>query len=84
MNKRYILAAAICLAGVTMAEASATTAPVQAVQQNGKVLKGTIVDQNGEPIIGATVLVKGTKNATVSDFDGDFTLNNASGTIVVS
>lgn len=84
MNKRYILAAAICLAGVTMAEASATTAPVQAVQQNGKVLKGTIVDQNGEPIIGATVLVKGTKNATVSDFDGNFTLNNASGTIVVS
>lgn len=36
------------------------------------------MDANGEPIIGASVLVKGTTNGTITDFDGNFTLNNAS------
>lgn len=43
------------------------------------------MDANGEPIIGASVLVKGTTNGTITDFDGNFTLNNASkGILVVS
>lgn len=40
-----------------------------------KVLTGQIVDVNGEPIIGANVLVKGTTNGTITDLDGKFTLN---------
>lgn len=35
---------------------------------------GTIVDGQNEPVIGASVLQKGTSNGTVSDFDGNFTL----------
>ncbi len=48
---------------------------VQTVMQTGTV-KGQVVDATGEPIIGARVLVKGTTNGTITDFDGNFTLNN--------
>lgn len=37
---------------------------------------GKVVDEEGEPIIGASIVVKGTKIATVSDIDGNYTLNN--------
>lgn len=37
---------------------------------------GTVVDENGEPIIGASVVVKGTKNGSVTDLNGRFTLQN--------
>ncbi len=46
---------------------------------------GTIVDNEGEPIIGATVMEKGTSNGTISDIDGNFHLKTASGaTLVIS
>ena len=41
-----------------------------------KKVTGTIVDAAGEPIIGASVMVKGTSNGAVTDFDGNFTINN--------
>lgn len=37
---------------------------------------GKVTDTNGEPLIGATVLVKGTDSGTVTDFDGTFSLDN--------
>ena len=40
---------------------------------------GTIVDATGEPIIGASVLEVGTTNGTITDFDGNFTLNVSDG-----
>ena len=43
-------------------------------------VSGTVLDPDGEPIIGATVMVKGTNNGTVTDFDGNFTLKVAPGT----
>ena len=43
-------------------------------QQKGKVLKGAVKDQSGEPVIGANVVVKGTTNGTVTDVNGNFTL----------
>lgn len=38
-------------------------------------ISGTIVDEAGEPIIGATIMEKGTQNGAVTDIDGHFTLN---------
>lgn len=38
--------------------------------------KGNIADVSGEPIIGASVVVKGTSQGTVSDLDGNFTINS--------
>ena len=48
-------------------------------------VKGTVKDNTGEPVIGASVVQKGTSNGIVTDIDGNFTLNVPSNsTIVVS
>lgn len=46
------------------------------------VLHGTVVDAAGEPVIGASVIVDGgkTTKGTITDFDGNFTLNVSAGT----
>ena len=51
--------------------------PLQKAPTSGKKVKvrGVIKDETGEPIIGATVRVKGQSEGTVSDFDGNFTLD---------
>lgn len=41
-------------------------------------VKGTVKDSAGEPVLGASVLVEGTTNGTVVDFDGSFVLNGVS------
>ena len=48
-------------------------------------ITGTVVDETGEGVIGATVMEKGTSNGTVTDIDGNFTLKVAEGaTLVIS
>lgn len=55
-------------------------------QQTKKTVTGVVKDQNGEPVIGANVSVKGTTNGTITDIDGNFNLENISenGIIVIS
>ncbi|MDY3266552.1 MAG: TonB-dependent receptor [Phocaeicola sp.] len=50
-------------------------------QKVGKV-NGKVLDSNGDPIIGATIKEKGTSNGTITDFDGNFTLDVASNAIL--
>lgn len=45
------------------------------VQQGTLRITGTILDTKGEPVINATVKEVGTKNATITDFDGNYTIN---------
>lgn len=45
------------------------------IQQTGKTVTGVVTDNVG-PVIGANVLVKGTTNGVITDFDGKFTLSN--------
>lgn len=53
--------------------------------QQSKLVKGTIVDATGMPVIGANVMVKGTTNGTITDMDGNFSLEAPVGaTLVVS
>ncbi|SFL17084.1 TonB-linked outer membrane protein, SusC/RagA family [Porphyromonadaceae bacterium KH3CP3RA] len=48
-------------------------------------VRGTVVDEAGEPVIGATIQIKGTSQGTVSDIDGNFNLSApADGTLVIS
>ena len=47
------------------------------------VVNGTVVEKDGEPIIGANVLIKGTTNGAITDLDGNFTLNAQQGDILV-
>lgn len=44
-------------------------------QDNRRTVKGTIIDAKGEPLTGATVMVKGSTLGTVTDIDGNFSLN---------
>ena len=46
-------------------------------------VKGLVKDGTGEPVIGANVLVKGTTNGTITDFDGNFQLTANQGDIIV-
>lgn len=50
-----------------------TVAGIQVIQQNG-TCTGIVTDQNGETVIGASVVVKGTTNGTISGLDGDFSI----------
>ena len=46
-------------------------------------IKGTVIDENGEPVIGATVAEKSNpKNATITDFDGNFMINVNAGKVI--
>ena len=72
------LLAGICMAflasGVPSVFAANTGDNVDAVQQTGKIT-GTVVDNTGESIIGANVIIKGTTVGTITDFDGNFTID---------
>jgi hypothetical protein len=52
-------------------------------QQSGKQVQGTVTDEQGEPIIGANVVVKGTMNGTVTDLDGRFSLEVSGNDVLV-
>ncbi len=49
-----------------------------AIVQQGSTVKGKVVDANGEAIIGASIMVKGTTTGVITDLDGNFTLSNVS------
>lgn len=55
----------------------------QTAQQQKQSVSGVIKDATGEPVIGASVLEKGTTNGTITDFDGRFTLNVIPGTTLI-
>ena len=77
---------AMALAGGIMAFPLPTMAEqaVQNVQQAG-VVKGQVTDKNGDGVIGATVKVKDAQAGTVTDYNGNFSLNvQKAGTLVVS
>ena len=52
-----------------------TKFPLEVAQQN-ETCKGIVKDATGEAVIGASIVVKGTTNGTITNIDGDFTLNN--------
>lgn len=57
-----------------------------AKQQKAGTIKGTVYDETGEPIIGATVMVKGTTNGVTTNLDGEYTLSNVAdnATVLIS
>ena len=58
----------------------ASASPVQVSAQVNKItVSGTVVDVNGEPLVGVSVLEKGTGNGTITDMDGNFTLSAGEG-----
>lgn len=82
MNKKdkfFMLLALSCLPLSEMAaeqvDGMAVSPITQEVLQNSVKITGKVVDVQGEPVIGATVMEKGTTNGIITDVDGNFTLN---------
>lgn len=67
-----LLASALCSSGVIYASDVAAVSKVDISQQQ-RGIKGTVTDATG-PVVGASVIVKGTTNGTVTDLDGKFEL----------
>ena len=83
--RKNVLFSVMLLMGI-MGGLSLYPAPAMAsvVQQTIKV-SGQVVDQEGQPLIGATIRVKGAQTGVVTDFDGNFQLDApANATLVVS
>ena len=68
-----VVLSAGCLPMATYAES--VGAPVVETVLQQKAISGKVVDSKGESIIGANVMEKGTTNGTITDFDGNFSLN---------
>ena len=56
--------------------------PAKVFAQSGTIT-GTVVDETGMTVIGATVMVKGTNDGTITDMDGNFSLEGKVGTTLV-
>lgn len=76
--QQLLLVAVLAGSPAAFAHAAGTDLPLPAVAlsnpQQSRTLSGTVVDAKGEPVIGANVVVKGTTNGTITDFDGKFSL----------
>lgn len=80
-----ILMGLLGLTPATYAERSGATEPAAMAQQANITVKGKVVDDKGEALLGATVQLKGTSTGTKTDLDGNFTLSVPSnGTLVIS
>ncbi len=88
MNRKFrktaLMMGALALLGTGYSSNAYAAGDVQNVQQATKKITGSVVDAMG-PVIGASIVEKGTSNGTVTDFNGNFSLNLKPGaTIVVS
>lgn len=79
--KVLLLSALFGTTGATYGEASLFAPSTSVAQQKGKV-SGVVKDEMG-PVAGASVVVKGTTNGTITDMDGKFTLDNVSKGVVL-
>lgn len=88
LTKRVLFSTALATAFAvgTPTPAMAGKTKVASVNQQ-QTVKGTVVEASGEPVIGATVRVDGSKAAAITDLDGNFTIaleSGNSGTLTVS
>lgn len=78
----------LCLMAAYSSTTKATISPakanLKAVEQQTETCKGVVKDAMGETVIGASVVVKGTTNGTITGIDGDFTLTGVpQGSVIV-
>jgi len=81
----FLLGLLALVAPATYAESTGNTDQMSITQPGNITVKGQIVDENGEPIIGASIKQSGTTNGTIANLDGEFSLSVPSNaTLVVS
>ena len=81
--KKIFASIALCgLLALAPAAFSGSFGGYAALAQDNVTVSGTVVDENGEPILGAGVVVKGTTNGTTADLDGRFSLTVPAGSVL--
>ena len=80
--KKIFASIALCGLLATMPSVFGGHTGLVAQAQNNVTVSGTVVDENGEPILGAGVVVKGTTNGTTADLDGAFSLTVPAGSVL--
>ena len=78
-SRKALLMMIMASAPAIQAAAATEVSPATTIQQQAGKVQGTVVDATGEPVIGATVKVKGAKGGTVTDLDGHFTVDAPKG-----
>ena len=73
---RTVMLMALTLSSASLSYADTTVIPLVTVGQQQATCKGNIMDTNGDPIIGASVVVNGQKAAAISDVNGVFQISN--------
>ena len=71
------------ISSFTIAKGDINFKTTEAVQQNSWKITGTVVDREGEPLIGASVQVKGSTTGTITDADGKFSIEVTPNSIIV-
>ncbi|MCH5222034.1 MAG: SusC/RagA family TonB-linked outer membrane protein [Muribaculaceae bacterium] len=83
MKKQLVLFFALCLSlGMTAVFSGSPSYGFTATAQSSRAT-GTVVDENGEPLIGVSVVVKGQTGGVVTDIDGNFSVNAPAGSTLV-
>ena len=75
--------AALLMPAAPMMAATEETPSQYAIEQESRPIKGTVSDAKGNPIIGVNVVIKGTGNGTITDIDGNFSLNAKTGSVLL-
>ena len=90
MKKNYWLCKTFLLAAMGLSSvaiqgyASSDVLSVAGIEQQKTIqVTGAVEDTNGIPVVGASVVVKGTTNGTVTDMDGNFKLSAPAGSTLV-
>ena len=84
MKKILFILLAIFSATISFSQTIETNSSSSAiVNQDNRTVEGTVVDESGEPLIGATVLVKGTTKGTVTDMDGRYSLSGVPANAII-
>lgn len=81
--KKIFASIALCgLLALAPAAFSGSHGGYAVLAQDNVTVSGTVVDENGEPILGAGIVVKGTTNGTTADLDGRFSLTVPAGSVI--
>lgn len=76
MRKKIIFITTLCLTILYPSyKINATQEVVHEINQNKETIHGRVIDKNNEAIIGASIKIKGSATGTITDIDGNFTLN---------
>lgn len=84
-NLTQVVCLSLFLTGVSVQGVSAETGfPISQSVQQTKTVTGQVVDETGEPVIGASVVVEGTTNGTITDFDGSLCIARRNASLATS